>query len=35
MEAENKKNIYEKLQICRVKLNDKKIKKSGKNSYSG
>ena len=35
MKEENKKNIYEKLQLCRVKLNDKKIKKSGKNSYSG
>ncbi len=35
MKEENKKNIYEKLQICRVELNDKKIKKSGKNTYSG
>lgn len=35
MREEIQKNIYEKLQLCRVKLNDKKIKKSGKNSYSG
>lgn len=28
-------NVYEKLQDARVELQDKKIKKSGKNAYSG
>ncbi len=28
-------NVYEKLQEARVKLQDKKLKKSGKNNYSG
>jgi len=28
-------NIYEKLQMCRVALQKAKIKKSGKNTYSG
>ena len=28
-------NIYEKLQLCRVKLQDMKLKKSGENKFSG
>ena len=28
-------NVYEKLQACRCELQSKKLKKSGKNSYSG
>ncbi len=32
---ETKLNIYEKLQLCRVKLQQMKLKKGGKNKYAG
>lgn len=35
MEEIKPKNIYEKLQKCRMELNKKKLTKSGHNSYSG
>lgn len=33
--TDEKKNVYQRLQRCRVDLQNKKLKKSGKNSYAG
>lgn len=35
MEEKNKLNVYQKLQKSRVELQNKKLKKSGKNKYAG